>query len=83
MIYNDAAGVPREAIRALNDMRKNNEPLCEAYKQRFLSFDFKIGSDDALLKSVLAGVPPDEAWQTYLWLDDTPNRDGGAEMCGN
>jgi tetratricopeptide (TPR) repeat protein len=80
MLYNDAAGVPREAIRALNDMRKNNEPLSEAYKQRFLSFDFKIGSDDALLKSVLAGVPPDEAWQTYLWLDDTPNRDGGAGM---
>jgi tetratricopeptide (TPR) repeat protein len=80
MLYNDAAGVPREAIRALNDMRKNNEPLSEAYKQRFLSFDFNIGSDDASLKSVLAAVPPDEAWKTYLWLDDTPTRRGGAEM---
>jgi hypothetical protein len=76
MIYNDAAGVPREAVRALNDMRKNDEPLDEEYKRRFLSFDFRIGSDDAQLKATLAAVPPDEAWQTYLWLDDAPNGDG-------
>jgi tetratricopeptide (TPR) repeat protein len=80
MIYNDAAGVPREAVRALNDMRKNDEPLDEAYKRRFLSFDFRIGSDDAQLKATLAAVPPDEAWQTYLWLDDAPDRDADGEL---
>ena len=72
MLYNDSKGVPSEAVKALNDMRKNNEPLEESYKHRFLTNNFNPVYTFEFLKPLLTAVPPEEAWQTYLWLDDAP-----------
>jgi tetratricopeptide (TPR) repeat protein len=71
LIYLDKKGGRAEQIRAANDIRKSGEPLGEEYKSRILSFCFDpIVTDHGELAESLLAVPPDEAWQTYLWLDD-------------
>lgn len=71
LIYLDKKGGRAEQIRAANDIRKSGEPLDEGYKSRILSFCFDpIVTDHGELAESLTAVPPDEAWQTYLWLDD-------------
>jgi tetratricopeptide (TPR) repeat protein len=64
-----AAGV--ELIRAANDMRKNQEPLYEVDKRRILFRCFGPSMNDRQqIVESLSAVPPDDAFQTYLWLDD-------------
>ncbi len=75
MLYNDADGVPVEAARALNDMRKNGEPLEDGYRSRFLAVDFSPTNSDEFLNSILSAVPPEEALKTYVWLDNGPASD--------
>jgi tetratricopeptide (TPR) repeat protein len=75
MLYNDADGVPVQAAKALNDMRKNNEPLGDSYRSRFLGADFSPTNSDEFLNSILTAVPPEEALKTYLWLDNGPVSD--------
>lgn len=70
----DKAGTRAELIKAANDMRKSGEPMSEAQKRRVLSFCLApIVSDRAELDESLTAVPPDDAWSTYLWLDDNPD----------
>jgi tetratricopeptide (TPR) repeat protein len=69
LLYNDAPGAPVQVIKALNDMRQNNERLEDRYRTRFLSVDFDPTNSDEYLGSLLSAVPPDDAWKTYLWLD--------------
>jgi tetratricopeptide (TPR) repeat protein len=69
MIYNDDPGVRQAAIRAVNQMRINGEPIEEYARSRILSsYDPTVNSYDEL-KETLSAVPPDEAWATFLWLD--------------
>jgi tetratricopeptide (TPR) repeat protein len=75
MLYNDADGVPLQAVKVLNDMRRNNEPIDDRYRSRFLSVDFSPMNSDEFLNSILTAVPPDEALKTYLWLDNAPASD--------
>jgi len=71
LIYLDAPGARAALIKAVDDMRKSNEPLDEGTKRRILAFCFEpIVTDHAELVESLSAVPPDEAWKTYLWLDD-------------
>jgi tetratricopeptide (TPR) repeat protein len=72
MLYDDDNGVPQEAIRALNDMRKNNEVPDEGYKSRFLATLFEPNFSKEFLDNIEGAVPPEELWLTYVWLDDTP-----------
>ena len=60
-----------ELMKAANDIRKSGESLDEEYKKRILNTCFDpMVTDDGGLAVCLTAVKPDEAWQTYLWLDD-------------
>ena len=73
LIYLDKKGARSELVKAANDMRKSSEFLDEEYKSRVLSFCFDPQVTDHLeLWESLSAVPPDDAWNTYLWLDDSP-----------
>ena len=67
----DVPGARGELVKAANDMRKNNEPLDEGLKHRILTFccNTTMTSQAELVES-LSAVPTDDAWKTYLWLDD-------------
>ena len=74
--YLDKKGARAAQVRVANDMRKNGEPLDDEYKSRILSFCFDpIVTDRGELTEALSAVPPDEAWKTYLWLDDNPHQE--------
>jgi tetratricopeptide (TPR) repeat protein len=70
----DEPGARTALMRALNEMRKNGEPLNPEDKHRILGFccDPPL-TDHTELTESLSAVPAAEAWQTYLWLDDQPN----------
>jgi hypothetical protein len=69
--YLDKKGARAAQVKVADDMRKGGEPLDEDYKSRILSFCFEpvVTDHDELVES-LSAVPPDDAWKTYLWLDD-------------
>jgi tetratricopeptide (TPR) repeat protein len=71
LIYLDSKGARAELIKAANDMRKAGEPLCDDDKRRIVGFccDPTV-TDHAELVESLSSVPQDDAWNTYLWLDD-------------
>jgi hypothetical protein len=77
LVYLDQPGSRAEQVKIANEMRKGGEPLDEEDKSRILSFCFDPSTTDRKeLAESLSAVPPDEAWQTYLWLDDNaPNDD--------
>jgi tetratricopeptide (TPR) repeat protein len=78
LLHYEVPGARAELLKAVNDMRKNNEPLDEDRKERVLVFCFSpYGTPVAELKSALAAVPEDEAWKTYLWLAGDRNDDTG------
>jgi tetratricopeptide (TPR) repeat protein len=69
----DEKGARAEVVKAVNDMRKSGEPLDEEHRMRILTFCFNlIFTDHGELAESLSAIPPDEEWQTYLWLDDKP-----------
>jgi tetratricopeptide (TPR) repeat protein len=73
LIYLDEKGARAEVVKAASDMRKSGESLDEGPKTRILSFCFDpIVTDHGELTESLSAVPPDEAWATYLWIDDQP-----------
>jgi tetratricopeptide (TPR) repeat protein len=71
LIYHDTTGARAALFKAANDMRIGSEPLDEENKRRILTFccDPAI-TDHAKLVESLSAVPVDQAWKTYLWLDD-------------
>lgn len=74
LINLDKRGARAAVVRAANDMRKTGEPLTNAYKNRILGFCFDpIVTHRAELGESLSAVPPDDVWQTYLWLDRIHN----------
>jgi tetratricopeptide (TPR) repeat protein len=78
LIYLDKKGARGESVKVANDMRKSSETLDEEYKSRILGFCFDpFGPDHAELVESLSAVPPEDAWNTYLWLDDNPDNAEG------
>jgi tetratricopeptide (TPR) repeat protein len=75
LTYLDRKGARAAQVKVANDMRKGGEPLDSEYKRRILSFCFDPGvtEPDELAES-LSAVPPDEEWETYLWLDENPDQ---------
>jgi tetratricopeptide (TPR) repeat protein len=68
LLYNNEPGMHAEFAKALNDMRKNEESLEPGMKSRARSiYDVSISQGNEF-REVLAAVPPDENWKTYLWL---------------
>jgi tetratricopeptide (TPR) repeat protein len=73
LIYLDQKGARAELVKAANDMRKSGESMDELHRTRILSFCFNpIVTDHEELTESLSAVPPDEAWETYLWIDNMP-----------
>ncbi len=72
LLHDRDPGARAELIKAVNDIRKNNEPLDEDMKERIVGFCYSpYGTSAAELKEVLGAVPEDDGWKTYLWLDDS------------
>lgn len=71
LIYLDEKGARAAVVKTANDMRRAGEPIDEGRKARILSFcyDPMVREREELTES-LSAVPPDEAWKTYLWIDD-------------
>jgi tetratricopeptide (TPR) repeat protein len=69
MIYNDDPGVRPELIRLANQMRINSEPMDQSYKNRVLS-NYSAMNSQEKLRETLSAVNPNDAWATFLWLDD-------------
>jgi tetratricopeptide (TPR) repeat protein len=73
LTYLDKKGARTELVRAANEMRKSSEFLDEEYKSRVLGFCFDpLITNHGELAECLTAVPADDAWATYLWLDDRP-----------
>ncbi len=71
LIYLDEPGARSEVVKVANDMRKSGEALDEGHVDRILSFCFDpIVTDHKELVESLSAVPADEAWKTYIWIDD-------------
>jgi tetratricopeptide (TPR) repeat protein len=70
----DEPGARAALMRAVNEMRKGGEPLDAEDKHRILGFccDPAV-TDHVELTESLSAVSADDAWQTYLWLDDRQN----------
>jgi tetratricopeptide (TPR) repeat protein len=70
----DETGAREALMKAVNEMRKNGEPLNAEDRHRILGFCCDPGvTDHAELTESLSAVPADDAWQTYLWLEDQQN----------
>jgi tetratricopeptide (TPR) repeat protein len=68
LLYDNDPGMHAEFAKALNQMRKNNESVDPGIKSRARSlYDVSV-SEGNEFREVLAAVPPDENWKTYLWL---------------
>jgi tetratricopeptide (TPR) repeat protein len=79
--YLDVKGARAAQVRVANDMRIGGEPLDEAYKSRIVSFCFEpVVTDHNELTESLSAVPADDAWKTYLWLDDKASGDYRAQV---
>lgn len=69
--YLDKKGARAEQVKIADQMRRNGEPLDEDWKSEILGFCFDpTVTEHAELVESLSAVPPDDAWKTYLWLDD-------------
>lgn len=72
----DKAGARAQLVKVANDMRKSNEPLANQDRSRILSFCFNPSlTDHQELVESLSAVPADDAWKTYLWLDNQSGQD--------
>ena len=70
MVYKEDRGIRSELIKVANRMRINGESIGERHRRRILSnYNPNLNSDDEV-KETLAAVPPDDAWATFLWLND-------------
>ena len=77
LIHLDRPGARAELVRVANEMHKSGEPLDEEYKSRILGFCFDpVVTDQKELRESLTAVSADDAWSTYLWLDDNPEEAG-------
>jgi len=78
LYLNDAPGLRGELVKALNEMRVNQEPLDKSLQGRLSYLYSSTVSTGAELREVLSAVPLDDAWKTYLWLN--PERPGDSTV---
>ena len=76
LLHDEVRGARAELIKTLNDMRKNGEDLDAGKKHRILGFCYNpTVTNSTELAESLSAVPADDAWKTYLWLDDAQDED--------
>lgn len=68
MIYNHDPGIPAAVMRVMDHMRLNGESIPKSYRSRLMIY-FRPGNNEEL-QEMLSAVPPQNAWATFLWLDD-------------
>jgi tetratricopeptide (TPR) repeat protein len=71
LLNRDAPGARAALIEAANTMRADGEPLDPVMQHRLLVFccDTILNRHAQLVES-LSAVPPNDAWATWLWLDN-------------
>ncbi len=69
LLNDNSPGMRAEFVKALNQVRINKEPLDEAIRERTSYLYSPTVADEAELRKVLTAVPPDQAWNTFLWLN--------------
>ena len=71
LLNDEVPGARAELVKAVNDMRKNGEAMDDEEKNRVRSFCYSTSaSHQTELTESLSAVPKDDAWKTFLWLDD-------------
>jgi hypothetical protein len=71
LLNDEVPGARAELVKAVNDMRKNGEVMDDEEKNRVRSFCYSTSaSHQTELTESLSAVPKDDAWKTFLWLDD-------------
>jgi hypothetical protein len=71
LLHDEVSGARAELVKTVNDIRKNGENLDAGEKRRVLGFCYDSGvTNSKELAESLSAVPEDDAWKTYLWLDD-------------
>jgi hypothetical protein len=73
------AAMPTRYGIALNEMRVNREPLDKSLQDRLSYLYSSTVSTPAELREVLTAVPPDDAWEAYLWLNPESPGDSTVE----
>jgi tetratricopeptide (TPR) repeat protein len=72
----DKPGSRAEQVKVANEMRKGGEPMEEYDRSHVLTDCFNTTINDRKeLAESLSAVPAEEAWQTYLWLDEKSSDD--------
>jgi hypothetical protein len=72
----DVTGTRAELFRAANDMRKDGESLDDGLRSRIRNVCCNPPyTMPDMLKESFTSVPQQDAWPTYLWLDN-PQQDG-------
>ena len=81
LIYLDEPGARTAQVKVANAMRSSGEPLDAGSKRRILSFCFDpaVTNHEELMES-LSAVSPEDAWKTFLWLDDNPGTGKGPQI---
>jgi tetratricopeptide (TPR) repeat protein len=73
LIGDQQPGARAETARITDEMRKGGEPLDEDNKARILSYCCDPPyTEPQEITEFLSAVSQQDAWQTYLWLDDAP-----------
>jgi hypothetical protein len=76
LLHDEVRGARAELVKAVNDMRRNGEALDAGEKHRILGFCYNpVVTNSKELAESLSAVPEDDAWKTYLWLDDVHDKD--------
>jgi tetratricopeptide (TPR) repeat protein len=74
LLHLEMPGARGALVKAANEMRKSGEALDEGDKMRVVGFCFDpTVTDHAELQESLSAVPQEDAWNTYLWLEDNPD----------
>jgi len=80
MTYNPHPELRSALIRVVDEMRRNGEPLNDLYRRRILTaYNPAVNTVEELNQS-LAAVPPRDAWETYLWLDNGHSQESEQRM---
>lgn len=74
MTYNSHPELRSALIRVADEMRRNGESLSDRDRRRILTAYSPTVNTVEELNQSLAAVPPKNAWETYLWLDDGQNQ---------
>ena len=71
LLGDETPGARAELVKAVNGMRKSGEALEDEERYRVRSFCYStFASNHANLIESLSAVEEDDAWKTFLWLDD-------------